>query len=62
MIAIDMPIPKECGDCPLNTYYPFVGQSRCRATGEVLSDNYKTIEFEGRSKACPIIDLTDDGK
>ena len=58
MIGIDMEMPQECGDCPLNTYYPFVGQTRCRASGEVLADNYKTIQFDGRSKHCPLIDLT----
>lgn len=62
MIAIEIEMPQVCGECPMNTYYPFTGQTRCRVTGEVLADNNTTIEFEGRSQACPLIDLSDDGK
>lgn len=58
MIAIDMPMPCECRDCPLETYYPFVGRTECRASGEILADDYKTIQFDGRHKDCPLIDLS----
>lgn len=62
MVMIDINMPEECRDCPLSTYYPFTGQTRCRGTGEVLADNYKPIKFDGRSQACPLVDISDDRK
>ena len=62
MIAIDMPMPAECSDCPLIHYYPLSGLIVCKVTGNTLADHFETIKFDGRAGDCPLIDLTDDGK
>ena len=53
MIALDMPMPKSCAECPL-------GQDEwyCWKTGTELPEDYG----EGRLPDCPLIDLADDGK
>ena len=53
MIAIDMPIPASCGDCPCND-----DSYRCGATGE----EFDFDQWTRRASDCPLIDLTDNGK
>ena len=52
MIAIDMPMPKECNKCFASNYN--MGTIYCKATKKDL----KPIPFEGKPVWCPLIDLT----
>ncbi len=52
-----MGIPSDCGDCPLCQYYPMIGETRCRRTGEVLASGFRTIKFSGRSEHCQLAEL-----
>jgi len=57
MIAIDMPMPKGCEDCPC------FHDAACYAEGWRKSIALGWIERkEKREEWCPLIDLTDDGK
>ena len=53
MIAIDMPMPKSCEDCPLNE-----DNCWCSVTMTELRADYDKTRLDD----CPLIDLTDDGK
>ena len=60
MIAIKMPMPNNCDNCPCNddTY-------KCGATGTVFCEVDDFNEYEKRLPDCPLIDLDaymDDGK
>lgn len=52
-----MEMPSECRECPLCQYYPMVGETRCRRTGEVLASGFGVIRFSGRSEHCPLAEL-----
>lgn len=53
MIAIDMPIPNNCDECPCEH------DAACYAEGW---RNPNLYDYKGRPEQCPLIDLTDDGK
>jgi hypothetical protein len=53
MIAIDMPMPNNCCDCPVNDH-----DAWCGITLTEFGDDFCKI----RLPDCPLIDLTDDGK
>lgn len=57
VIIKGMQMPSECRGCPLCQYYPTVGETRCRMTGEVMAYHFGTIKFSGRSKHCPLVEL-----
>ena len=57
VIVKGMQMPSECRMCPLCQYYPMVGETRCRRTGEVLASGFGTIKFSGRSEHCPLVEL-----
>ena len=57
IIVKGMKMPSECRECPLCQYYPMVGETRCRRTGEVLASGFGTIKFSGRSEHCPLGEL-----
>jgi hypothetical protein len=52
-----MEMQSGCRECPLCQYYPMVGETRCRRTGEVLASGFGTIKFSGRSEHCPLVEL-----
>lgn len=52
-----MEMPSECITCPLCQYYPMIGETRCRRTGEVLASGFGTIKFNGRSEHCQLAEL-----
>lgn len=57
MIAIDMPMPKGCEDCPC------FHDAACYVEGWRMDTTLDWIERkEKREEWCPLIDLTDDGK
>ena len=56
MIAIDMPMPNSCCDCPLNDH-----DAWCGKTLSEFADDFCKI----RLPDCPLIDMSqyeDDGK
>ena len=53
-ILIDMPMPTECRDCPMEMYHYNTGETICIASGEMLAYPYQTIQFEGRPDWCPL--------
>lgn len=53
MIAIDMPMPNNCDECPCEH------DAACYANGYRNPERY---EYKSRPADCPLIDLTDDGK
>ena len=53
MIAIDMPMPNNCCDCPVNDH-----DAWCGITLTEFADDFCKI----RLPDCPLIDITDDGK
>lgn len=55
MIKIDMPMPKNCLDCPLCIY---VGFWRCGKLIKRIKE--KTIETK-RLKDCPLIEVESEG-
>lgn len=57
-----MEMPTDCRDCPLEMYYMNVGETRCRATRQILAADYKTIPFEGRADNCPLIEIPPHGR
>ena len=57
VIIKGMEMSTECGECPLCQYYPMVGETRCRRTGEVLASGFGTIKLSGRSEHCPLVEL-----
>ena len=56
-IVKGMQMPSGCRECPLCQYYPMIGETRCRGTGEVLASGFGTIKFSGRSEHCPLVEL-----
>ena len=58
IIIKGMNMPNECRECPLEMYLN-TGETRCYATNSVLAAEYKTINFEGRPKDCPIEEVKD---
>ena len=62
MIAIDMPMPKKCDDCPCRQ----INLARCQITGKSTSHSgTRPIDQRQRPSWCPLIDLTqyeDNGK
>ena len=65
MIAIDMEMPHDCRECPMQMYYMNCGQTWCRAASRMLATDYKEISMEIRPPWCPLIDMDkyeDDGK
>ena len=57
IIIKGMQMPSECRECPLCQYYPMIGETRCRRTGEVLASGFGTIKFSGRSEHCQLAEL-----
>lgn len=57
VIIKGMEMPSECITCPLCQYYPMIGETRCRRTGEVLASGFGTIKFNGRSEHCQLVEL-----
>ena len=57
MIAIKMPMPNNCDNCPCND-----DAYKCGATGTIFCEVDDFNEYESRLPDCPLIDLTDDGK
>lgn len=55
MIAINMPAPASCGDCP------FKGDKWCYMA-LWLKDEPKDVPEYGRPVWCPIMDMDDDRK
>lgn len=53
MIAIDMPMPKSCADCPLNE-----DNCWCGVTMTELRADYDKTHLDD----CPLIELAEDGK
>ena len=56
-----MEMPKECRECPLETYYMNSGMTRCRVGNTILAENFKTIPFDGRPDFCPLVDVHPHG-
>lgn len=50
----NMEMPTECRGCPFKTYYVNGGFTRCRANGKLLSEDYKTIPYDGKPEWCPL--------
>lgn len=57
IIIKGMQMPSECRGCPLCQYYPTVGETRCRMTGEVMAYHFGVIKFSGRSEHCQLVEL-----
>ena len=53
-ILIDMDMPTDCRDCPMETYYSSTGETVCIASWEILAYPYQTIQFNGRPDWCPL--------
>jgi hypothetical protein len=60
MIAIDMPMPRSCEECPLMVMRIFYTEKYCRVKDEIVGSAKK--KAKRRPSWCPLIDLTDDGK
>ena len=59
-----MQIPSECSVCPMIQYGVFSGNTWCTLCSinkAVLAMDFKTIQFEGRHKDCPLVDLGSHG-
>lgn len=57
MIAIDLPMPEGCEDCPC------FHDAACCVEGFRITTTLGYLERrEKREEWCPLIDLTDDGK
>ena len=56
MVAIDIPMPRKCGECQLMD-----ADNWCRFIAEYC-DNRASWAAQCRPSDCPLIDLTDDGK
>jgi hypothetical protein len=54
MIAIDIPMPEKCYDCPC--LHVMFGDKYCPASGMHLN---VTPNTEGRPRCCPLTDLPD---
>ena len=53
-----MTMPKECRKCVF-TNYRWCGEIWCRASGELLADNYKPIPYDEneRPEWCPLVEI-----
>lgn len=47
-----MEMPSECWECPL-----IEGNTWCKSAGRVLAENYRPIQFDGRPKWCPLVEV-----
>ena len=59
-----MQIPSECSVCPMIQYGVFSGNTWCTLCSinkAVLAMDFKAIQFEGRHKDCPLVDLGSHG-
>ena len=52
-----MKLPKDCRDCPMETFYVNCGDTRCRATNKLLAEEYNVIPFSGRPDWCPLVEV-----
>ena len=62
VLVKDTEMPKECRECPLETYYMNCGDTRCRATNKILAEDYKAIPFDGRPDWCPLVEVPAHGR
>ena len=65
MVAIDMPMPKDCPMCPMSHWNKFDKFTGCEVVGGKKFEMYHNQEYaksSTRPSWCPLIDLTDDGR
>ena len=54
-----MKMPKDCRECPFEGYHIDIGQTYCMACLKVLATAFKPISFDGRSKWCPLVEVSE---
>lgn len=59
MILIDMEMPNSCRECWFLRYETYIGETSCVIEDMPLARHYKELDFEGRYKECPLIEVPD---
>lgn len=57
VVVNGMKMPESCRECPFENYHSDIGQTVCMASLRVLATGFKTISFDGRHPACPLVAL-----
>lgn len=57
IVVKGMEMPDDCRECPMEIYYSFCGETRCRVCNRILAKDYKSIPFDGRPDWCPMIEI-----
>lgn len=57
VVVRDMRMPKDCRECPFESYSINTGQTVCLANMRVMAINGKPIAFDGRPKWCPLFEV-----
>lgn len=52
-----MEMPKDCRECEMQAYYSS-GTTFCKSTDMILAEDYKPIQFDGRPKWCPLVEVS----
>ena len=59
VIVRGMGMPKDCRECPFESYSSNSGQTVCVAAMRVMAIAYKTIKHDGRPRWCPLFKVKD---
>ena len=52
-----MEMPKDCRECPMQTYSTKTGKTWCLPADEILEDGYRSIQFYERPDWCPLVEV-----
>ena len=56
-----MALPTDCRYCVFQEYSQQSGMTYCSINGPALATDRKAIQFEGRAKFCPLIEIPPHG-
>ena len=52
-----MEVPKDCRECPMQMYNTETGKTWCIPANELLTDDYRSIQFYKRPEWCPLVEV-----